>query len=123
MIISLNWIKKFTSIDISIDELTTLIGARLVEIETVIDLGAKYQNVLVAKVVEVNRLEGSDHLNVVKIDDGGATTDIERDTNGLIQVVCGAPNIKSGQLCRRYTLDSIWHNIDNQVNNYILILL
>jgi phenylalanyl-tRNA synthetase beta chain len=120
MIISLNWIKKFTSIDISIDELTTLIGARLVEIETVIDLGAKYQNVLVAKVVEVNRLEGSDHLNVVKIDDGGATTDIERDTNGLIQVVCGAPNIKSGQLVAWLPPKSIVPNTYNSSEQFTL---
>jgi hypothetical protein len=32
MIISVNWLKKFTDIDISIDELTELIGARLVDI-------------------------------------------------------------------------------------------
>ena len=39
MIISVNWLKKYTDIDISIDELTELIGSRLVEIEEVIDLG------------------------------------------------------------------------------------
>lgn len=36
MIISTNWLKKFTDIDMPIDELATLIGARLVEIEEVI---------------------------------------------------------------------------------------
>ncbi len=96
MIISVNWLKKYTDIDISIDELTSLIGSRLVEIEEVIDLGKKYEGVVIAKVVECTPLEGSDHLNVTKIDDGGAVQDVERDENGYVQVVCGAPNARAG---------------------------
>ena len=98
MIISLNWLKKFTDIKLSINELATLIGARLVEIEEVIDYGAKYKDVLAVKVVSVDKLEGSDHLNITKIDDGGVNDIVERDENGLIQVVCGAPNIKTNQM-------------------------
>jgi phenylalanyl-tRNA synthetase beta chain len=98
MIISINWLKKFTDIDMPIDELATLIGARLVEIEEVIDYGAKYKDVVVAKVVECKKLEGSDHLNVTKLDDGGKTPDIERGENGYVQVVCGAPNVREGIL-------------------------
>ena len=98
MIISVNWLKKFTQIDGSVDELATLIGARLVEIESVEDLGEKYKDVIVAKVVECGPLEGSDHLNVTKIDDDGVAQDVERDENGLVQVVCGAPNVRAGLL-------------------------
>ncbi len=98
MIISVNWLKKFTDIDGTVDELATLIGARLVEIESIENLGEKYQGVVVAKVVECAPLEGSDHLNVTKIDDGGIVQDIERDEHGLIQVVCGAPNVTAGIL-------------------------
>jgi len=98
MIISVNWLKKFTDIDLDIDELSTLIGSRLVEIESVTDLGAKYKNVLVVKVVEAAPLEGTDHLNLTKIDDGGVSKNVERDSNGLVQVVCGAPNVRSGML-------------------------
>lgn len=96
MIISVNWLKKFTNVDSSIDELATLIGSRLVEIEEVIDLGKKYEGVVIAKVAECQRLEGSDHLNVAKIDDGGVVQDVERDENGMVQVVCGAPNVQQG---------------------------
>ena len=96
MIISVNWLKKFTDIDVSISELAELIGSRLVEIENVIDLGKKYEGVVVAKVVECSPVEGSDHLNVTKIDDGGVVKDVERDENGLVQVVCGAPNVQTG---------------------------
>lgn len=96
MIISVNWLKKFTDIDISIDELTALIGSRLVEIEDVVDLGKKYEGVVIAKVMECSSVEGSDHLNVTKIDDGGVVQNVERDENGYVQVVCGAPNVRQG---------------------------
>jgi phenylalanyl-tRNA synthetase beta chain len=98
MIISVNWLKKFTSIDMPVDELATLIGARLVEIEKVIDLGAKYKDVIVARVVVCHPLEASDHLNLTQLDDGGVTQGVERNDSGYIQVVCGAPNVKEGML-------------------------
>jgi phenylalanyl-tRNA synthetase beta chain len=96
MIISTNWLKQFTSIDMPIDELATLIGARLVEIEDVIDLETKYKDVIVAKVITCEKLEGSDHLNVTKLDDGGVVANVERDEQGYVQVVCGAPNVHAG---------------------------
>lgn len=96
MIVSVNWLKKFTDIELPIDELATLIGARLVEIEEVIDLGAKYKDIIVAKVIECKPVENSDHLNLTKLDDGGVAKNVERDENGLVQVVCGAPNVREG---------------------------
>lgn len=97
MIISVNWLKQFTDIDLPIAELATLIGARLVEIEEVIDLGVKYQDVLVARVASCERHADSDHLSVVKLDDGGKA-DVQRDEDGYVQVVCGAPNVREGLL-------------------------
>lgn len=98
MIISVNWLKKFTDIDLSIGELAELIGARLVEVEKIIDLNEKYKDALIVKIVETSKVEDSDHLNVLKINDGGVVRDIDRDSDGLIQVVCGAPNVYSGQM-------------------------
>jgi phenylalanyl-tRNA synthetase beta chain len=98
MIISVNWLRQLTDITLPIDELATLIGARLVEIEEVIDLGEKYKDVVVARVVSAQPLEGSDHLNIVRIDDGGATQGVERGEDGLVRVVCGAPNVREGLL-------------------------
>lgn len=96
MIVSLNWLKKFTDIDISIDELKEQIGARLVEVEGVKDLTEQYKDVRIVRVVECAPLEGTDHLNLTKVDDGGIVSDVERDDNGLVQVVCGAPNVRAG---------------------------
>lgn len=96
MIISLNWLKKFTDINIPVDELVELIGARLVEVEDIINLGDKYKNIVITKVVESNKMPDSDHLSIVKLDDGGMVSEIERDENGYVQVVCGAPNMRAG---------------------------
>lgn len=96
MIISVNWLKKFVPNLPEIDELATLIGARLVEIEGVENLGEKYKDVIIARVVSAEKVENSDHLNLCKIDDGGVRQGVERDENGFIQVVCGAPNVRGG---------------------------
>ena len=79
-----------------IDELATLIGARLVEIEGAENLGEKYKDVIITRVVSAEKVENSDHLNLCKIDDGGVRQGVERDENGFIQVVCGAPNVRGG---------------------------
>ena len=96
MIISVNWLKKFVPNLPEIDELATLIGARLVEIEGVEKLSEKYKDVIIARVVSAEKVENSDHLNLCKIDDGGVRQGVERDENGFIQVVCGAPNVRGG---------------------------
>lgn len=96
MIISVNWLKKFVPDLPEIDELSKLIGARLVEIESIENLNEKYKDVIIARVVTTRKIEGSDHLNLCKIDDGGKRDGVERDENGFIQVVCGAPNVREG---------------------------
>ena len=45
MKISLNWLKQYVDIKIPDDELVRLIGARLVEVEGVIDETHKYDNI------------------------------------------------------------------------------
>ena len=96
MIISVNWLKKFVPDLPDIGELSKLIGARLVEIESIENLGEKYKDVIIAKVISAQKVENSDHLNLCKIDDGGARENIARDEDGFIQVVCGAPNVRAG---------------------------
>lgn len=96
MKVSLNWLREFTDIDLPVDELVAKIGAQLGAVEGVIDLGKKYQGIVIAKVVECRKLENSDHLNVCKIDDGGKAQNVLRDEAGHVQVVCGAPNVREG---------------------------
>lgn len=81
---------------IGVDQLVEKIGAQLGAVEEVIELGKKYQGIIIAKVVSCEKHSDADKLQVCKIDDGGKTQDVERDENGHVQVVCGAPNVRVG---------------------------
>jgi len=81
-----------------IDELVEKINTQLGGVDEVIGLGKKYQGILVVKVVECTKHPNADKLNVCKIDDGGVNKDVDRDGNGYVQVVCGAPNAREGLL-------------------------
>ncbi|MBR5418667.1 phenylalanine--tRNA ligase subunit beta [Candidatus Saccharibacteria bacterium] len=98
MLISLNWLKSGLETNgISDEELVKLIGARLVEVEGVIDQTHKYDKIYAVKVISEEPVEGT-HLHLCKIDDGGQASDVERDENGYIQVMCGAPNVHEGMI-------------------------
>lgn len=79
-----------------VDELIAKIGSQLGAIDEIIDLGAKYHGIVIAKVVVCDKHPDADKLQICKVDDGGVTKNVERDTDGLVQVVCGAPNAKAG---------------------------
>ena len=99
MKISLNWLKEYVDIKVPNDELIDLIGSRLVEVEKVIDETHKYDNVFVVKVVECEHIPDT-HLSLCMIDDGGKcdSKKITRRDDGLIQVLCGAPNVHAGMM-------------------------
>lgn len=97
MKVSVNWIREYVNFDLPpTDELVERIGAQLGAIEEVIDIGAQYKGAVIAKVVECSPLENSDHLSLCFINDNGAVTDVDRRQDGLVQVVCGAPNVEAG---------------------------
>lgn len=99
MIISVNWLKKYLPAklqSVGTSELAERIGARLVEIESTTELAAKYAPAVIAKVISCEKHPDSDHLHVCLIDDGGVTMGMERNDDGYVQVVCGAPNVRQG---------------------------
>ena len=98
MKVSLNWVKEYTDVKISVDDLVEKIGAQLGAVEEVIDIGKKYNGVVVAKVVSCEKHPNADKLHVCMIDDGRSVKGVKRDTKGNVQVVCGAPNVKAGML-------------------------
>lgn len=81
-----------------IDALVEKINTQLGGVDEVVDLGKKYQGVLIVKVVECIKHPNADKLSLCKIDDGGIDKKVKRDSNGLIQIVCGAPNVKADML-------------------------
>ena len=99
MLISLNAIKRYVKIpdSLSNSDLMRLIGSRLVEVEGTESLAEKYQNIYIAKVVKCTDIEGT-HLHLCEIDAGSHNSEFSTLENGLIQVVCGAPNVRAGIL-------------------------
>jgi phenylalanyl-tRNA synthetase beta chain len=81
---------------IGVDKLIKKIETQLAAIEEVIDIGSKYQGIVVAKVISCDKHPDADKLHVCKIDDGRVVKDVERDDNGYVQVVCGALNVREG---------------------------
>lgn len=82
----------------SVDELVEKIGSQLGEVEEVVDFGSKFAGVVVVKVVERAKHPDADKLSLCRVDDGGKTKDVERGEDGLVQVVCGAPNVREGMI-------------------------
>lgn len=97
MKISLASIKRYVDIpsQISDSELVRLIGARLVEVESVIDLEQKYQSSFIVKVLIAEPIPDT-HLSRCLIDAGSHPLMAEHPDG--IQVVCGAPNVRAGML-------------------------
>ena len=94
MKVSLNIIKQLINFELPpVDELVARVNQQLGGVEEVIDLNAKYGGARIVRVVECTKHPDADRLSVTKIDDGGAVADVPRDENGLVQVVCGAPNV------------------------------
>ena len=94
MKVSLNLIKQLINFELPpVDELVARVNQQLGGVEEVIDLNAKYGGARIVRVVECAKHPNADRLSVTKIDDGGAVADVPRDDNGLVQVVCGAPNV------------------------------
>ena len=94
MKVSLNIIKQLINFELPpVDELVSRVNQQLGGVEEVIDLNAKYGGARIVRVVECVKHPDADRLSVTKIDDGGVVADVPRDESGLVQVVCGAPNV------------------------------
>ena len=97
MKVSLNVIKQLINFELPpVDELVQRINQQLGSVEQVENLAERYRGARVVRVVECAKHPNADRLSVTKIDDGMAVPDVPRDENGLVQVVCGAPNVQAG---------------------------
>ena len=78
-----DWLKEYIDTKLSADEISDTLTRIGLEIDDVASPVAP----IAAKIMECKPVEGSDHLHVLKVDDGSRT---------LRQVVCGAPNARVG---------------------------
>lgn len=99
MKISINTANNYSNIDlkaIAYDALVQKIGAQLGAVEGVDDWSEKFRGIVVARVVTCVNHPNADKLHLCTVDDGGAVKNVERDNDGNVQVVCGAPNVREG---------------------------
>jgi phenylalanyl-tRNA synthetase beta chain len=88
MNVSLAWLKTFLDFDLDARDLRDLLTQRVVTVDEVLALRSDLDSIVIGRVVECARHPDSDHLSVTKVDAG---------TGELIDVVCGAPNVKAGK--------------------------
>jgi phenylalanyl-tRNA synthetase beta chain len=84
---TLDWLKEHLDTTASVDEIGKTLTTIGLELEGIENQGKVLEKFVVAQVVEAQPHPNSDHLNVCKVDAG---------TGELIDVVCGAPNVKTG---------------------------
>ena len=96
MKVSLGTIKQFTDVDLTIDELVAKINQQLGGVEEVVDLGDKYKDTIIVRVVECEKHPNADKLSVCKVDVGQNSPYSKfyiPNSDHLVEVVCGAPNV------------------------------
>ena len=86
---SFNWLKALVPFTQSPTELRDLLTMRAATVDEVVSLRADLASIVVARVVECARHPDSDKLSVTKVDAGSGE---------LLDVVCGAPNVRAGKL-------------------------
>lgn len=84
---TLDWLKEHLETNASADEISKALTMIGLEVEEVEELGKVLKPFVVAQVAHAEPHPNSDHLNICKVDAGTGT---------LIDVVCGAPNVKTG---------------------------
>ncbi|MBN1780752.1 phenylalanine--tRNA ligase subunit beta [bacterium] len=86
MKISLNWLRSYMDFNLSADEIARKLTMVGLEVEEVHSKPSAFDQVVIGKVLSVNKHPNADKLSVCDVDTGSET----------LSVVCGAPNVKAG---------------------------
>lgn len=87
MNISLSWLKRYVDIDVPVEELCERMIRSGFEVEDMVDLSETLKNVVVGKIVALEKHPDSDHLQICQVDVGGAEP---------VQIITGAQNVFVG---------------------------
>ena len=89
MQVSLNWLNEFVDLtDVEVEQIAHELTMSGLEVEAVEEVKPKFTNIRTVKIEKIDNHPNSDHLHLVTVNTG----------NGLKTVVCGAQNIKEGQI-------------------------
>src|SRR6476660_8146754 len=84
----LSWIRDFTPVDAPVENIVAALNQVGLEVDAVEAPGAEVLGVRVAKILDVQPIEGADKIRLADVDFG----------DGQTRVVCGAPNIYAGMV-------------------------
>ncbi len=89
MNVTLNWLKNYIDFEFSPNELADRLTMLGVEVESIKQLGAELEGVVVGSVTAIRPHPNADKLVLCQVDVGGTEE---------LQIVCGAPNVREGML-------------------------
>ena len=90
MKVSYNWLKNYLDFALSVEELSEILtdtGLEVEGIKRIDDVPGGLEGLVIGKVSECIKHPDADRLHITQVDIGKET----------LQIVCGAPNVKSGQ--------------------------
>jgi phenylalanyl-tRNA synthetase beta chain len=87
MKVSVNWLRELVDTKLSLEEISHALTMAGLEVEETTTVAAAFDKIVVAEVKTVNPHPNADKLRVTEVDAG---------TGGLLQIVCGAPNVAVG---------------------------
>lgn len=88
MKISYNWLKKYIPIKLSVEEFCDKLTMFGLEVEEIINLEEKFENIVIGKIISISKHPNSDHLSTCLVDIA------EKEP---LSVICGAPNVGKNQ--------------------------
>ncbi len=89
MYISMNWIKDFVDLEgLDIKDIVNQFTLSCAEVEDIIEKGKDIKGVITARIEKVENHPNSQKLHLLKVNTG----------KELVDVVCGAPNVKEGMI-------------------------
>ncbi len=89
MKISLSWLRRYVDIDVPVEELCDKMVMSGFEVESIEDLSATMSNVVVGRIVKLEKHPDADKLQICQIDVGAGEP---------VQIVTGADNVFEGAL-------------------------
>ncbi len=94
MRISLNWLSRYVDLKDRPEELADRLTSVGLEVEGIEHLGAPFDNFVVGEVLSVGKHPNADKLSICKVDVSRKKAPA---SDGILQIVCGAPNIQGKQ--------------------------
>ncbi|MBP7190084.1 MAG: phenylalanine--tRNA ligase subunit beta [Rickettsiaceae bacterium] len=83
---TLSWLKKFLATDATLAEILRTLNLIGLEVEDVVDRTVELKPFVVAKIIEASPHPNAEKLRICKVETA----------EGMLQIVCGAPNARAG---------------------------